>query len=217
MCVCKVFSHHFCNIEQQVSECFLFEFGLVLPSVVCVHLTPATVNLMSLLFLWLHLRFSFWLWLQQLFYTVFRCWFQIYSAMACRISWFWSSGLSLHFVKFLAYNSSDIPYSSYAPLSPPPLSSWDFSHTCLDLLAWYVFLLCIFILVIQSTYFLLHILLHSFSSRLVLLQQTSIAPIYCNYFSSKISILFFCRLQFSTETFYFLEHINNCFYTVPLW
>lgn len=120
MCVCKVFSHHFCNIEQQVSECFLFEFGLVLPSVVCVHLTPATVNLMSLLFLWLHLRFSFWLWLQQLFYTVFRCWFQIYSAMACRISWFWSSGLSLHFVKFLAYNSSDIPYSSYAPLLPPP-------------------------------------------------------------------------------------------------
>ena len=175
---------------------------------------------MSLLFLWLYLRFSFWLWLQQLFYTVFRRWFQIYSAMACRISWFWSSGLSLHFVKFLACNSSDIPYSSHVPLFLPlslSLSSWDFSHTCVDLLAWYAFLLHIFILAIPSTYFLLHILFHSFSSRLVPLQQTSVAPIYYNYFSSKISILFFCRLQFSTETFYFLEHMNNWFYTVPLW
>lgn len=114
--VCKVFFHHFCNIEQQVSECFLLESGLVSPSVVCVGLAAPTVNLMSLLFLWLHLRFSFWLWLQQFYYTVLKRWFQIYSAMACRVSWFWSSGLSLNFVKFLAYNSSNISYSSHTPL-----------------------------------------------------------------------------------------------------
>ena len=78
------------------------------------YLTISSMKLMNLLFLWLHLWFSFWLWLQQFYYNIFKWRFLcIYSAMVFRTSWIWSWGLSLDLVKFLACNSPNISY-------PPP-------------------------------------------------------------------------------------------------
>lgn len=60
------------NIELQLSKYFLSELGLLLPQVVCVSLIVALLNLTSLLFLWLILRFSLCLWSQSFYYNVFQ-------------------------------------------------------------------------------------------------------------------------------------------------